>query len=277
MRVLEELQEDVFRFRMQHRYDYRFMFLLFDLLWNIAKISLFIGLVYALWLAGSKVLEKLEITTNATPVVYPVSDEQTQIAAGDVIEVKEPETNPSDVELDLGNQSGGSESVAESLTDPLPESEPAALAALPEVTPTIQTELLVGTLPSPVTDADDEAVAVVTEIPALARPPINRDAVVLDDAWIRDQPGSKFTIQIGSTPNLMFLRRLGLLLPGDHDRAVYHYKNTADGTPEYGLAWGVFDSVAAAQLELAGLDDYSKRYGPWIRRVQGIQRQMDNR
>ncbi len=277
MRVLEELQEDVFRFRMQHRYDHRFMFFLFDLLWNLARLSLFAAFTYALWLAGIKVLDSLDLTFRPAPVTNVSSVENSALVAERTsAEVKiEPDT--SSVSVELGNQSFVAAGDLQPLEKLAIDNEPSALAALPPErtvdlagSTNLQNEAPVPPLPTATT-------AVVKEIPALAPPAVNRNAKVLDGDWIMGQAAKKFTIQIGSTPNRLFLRRLGSLLPGDHERAVYHYKNTPDGEPEYGLAWGVFDSVGAARTELAGLDDYSKRYGPWIRRVQGIQAQMEAR
>ncbi len=97
------------------------------------------------------------------------------------------------------------------------------------------------------------------------------------DNWLIAQPAEHYTVQVGSSADLGFLNRFSQNLPQDRAIVTYHYKTTAGNQAEYGLASGIYASQAAAQTALRSLPENSKRYGPWVRRIGTIQREMKAR
>jgi membrane fusion protein (multidrug efflux system) len=97
------------------------------------------------------------------------------------------------------------------------------------------------------------------------------------DNWLLRQNDDHYTVQIGSSADLQFLKRFSRNLPQDRVIITYHYKTNADARAEYGLASGIYGSQAEAQAALRSLPKNSKRYGPWVRRIGTIQREIKAR
>lgn len=285
MRVWPDFQDSLYRFRLQHRYDHRFLFILLDVTGFLFKALLFLAFTWGLWYSAKTVLQIDDRVAAAfsQPVAVVASEAPPQQPQVGTAESQKPAQHIDTLALHRNDIPDDSDSQLQKALSPpsaTPIAEPAVASAL---SISALPQAAIGAANRPDHNASNETtseagtVDEVVVIPAAALPRSNANVVVLEDDWMLAQDGSKYTIQIGSTPNLLFLRRFGLLLPGDQQRAVYHYKNTPDGSPEYGLAWGVYDTVPQAQQVLTLLDEESKRFSPWIRRVRGIQKQMDAR
>lgn len=94
-----------------------------------------------------------------------------------------------------------------------------------------------------------------------------------DAAWIRARNPDHYTIQIGSTLNRPFLVTFAGQLPSGEPISIYHY--VFRDRPEYGLSYGLFDSIEEAKLALDALSPRVRRYGAFPRKLSIVHQQID--
>ena len=148
---------------------------------------------------------------------------------------------------------------------------PPRLAAADQIEPVVA--------PAEVADSrtDGNAVSQVANVSEPAIAAASDIGSIRDGNWLLRQKNTDFTIQLGSTSNLPFLRSFAERLPDGMPVSVYHYRTRNDGDKEYGLAAGVFASRSEATRAAENLPSGVRRYKPWVRRVGDIQLQIKNR
>ncbi|MFK5913907.1 MAG: SPOR domain-containing protein [Woeseiaceae bacterium] len=93
---------------------------------------------------------------------------------------------------------------------------------------------------------------------------------VIPDTWLEKQEAKQYTIQIASSRNKKSIIRTfeenGLAGKGDY----FHYKR--DGMDRYGLVYGAYKTVAAANLAIKKLAPNLLKKQPWVRRIRSVQK-----
>jgi len=104
--------------------------------------------------------------------------------------------------------------------------------------------------------------------PGEAQPPQQAFAA-LDHAWVKRQPGDKFTLQLLASGSREAVDRL----LGQHKfkRQVAVYQYASKGKQLYAIGYGRFDSAELARRAIAELPAALRRSSPWPRRFADIQ------
>ena len=89
------------------------------------------------------------------------------------------------------------------------------------------------------------------------------------ELWLQKQEGSKYTIQIASSRN----KKSIVKAYGDNnlkgEGGYYHYAR--DGVDRYGLIYGTYKTVAAANKAIVQLPKHLRKKNPWVRKIKSLQ------
>ncbi|MCK4864687.1 MAG: SPOR domain-containing protein [Gammaproteobacteria bacterium] len=89
------------------------------------------------------------------------------------------------------------------------------------------------------------------------------------ELWLQKQEGNKYTIQIASSRNKKSIKKAY----GDNnfrgEGGYYHYAR--NGVERYGLIYGTYKTVAAANKAIAELPKYLRIKKPWVRKIKSLQ------
>ena len=93
---------------------------------------------------------------------------------------------------------------------------------------------------------------------------------VTPDTWLAKQEANRYTIQIASSRNKQSIIRTfeSNSLEGKGD--YFHYKR--DGVDRYGLVYGAYKTVAAANIAIKKLAPQLIKKQPWVRRIRSVQK-----
>jgi DamX protein len=111
------------------------------------------------------------------------------------------------------------------------------------------------------------------QIPEPVRAAVGRDGLYGED-WVRNQPGSHFTIQIAATREYEAVRQYALGLPpiGHGDLALVRMRSGAETW--HGLVKGSYPDAQKAHAAMAQLPVSMRQSDPWVRSFASIQRAM---
>ena len=89
------------------------------------------------------------------------------------------------------------------------------------------------------------------------------------EVWLQKQEGKKYTIQIASSRNKKSIERSYKDNNFKGEGGYYHY--TRDGVDRYGLIYGTFKTVAAANKAIKQLPKHLRKKTPWVRKIKSLQ------
>ena len=92
--------------------------------------------------------------------------------------------------------------------------------------------------------------------------------------WVLQQDENKFTIQYGSSPDRTLLYESAASFPTIDTVVVFPFKKTPRNQPVYGFSTGLYSSLDEARLAIAELPDSARTFGPWIRSIARLQKQI---
>ncbi len=96
-----------------------------------------------------------------------------------------------------------------------------------------------------------------------------------DAEWVLSQPGTHYTIQVGTTTNRKFLRKFANSLPGDQPVAVFAQHLNRSNMEVYALIYGSFQSYELANSALTQLNQSARRYGAYTRSFNAINSELE--
>ena len=104
-------------------------------------------------------------------------------------------------------------------------------------------------------------------------PAVARDGLHGED-WVRNQPGSHFTIQVAASKEYEAIRQYALGLPpiGHGDLALVRTRSGAETW--HGLVKGSYPDAQKAHAAMAQLPMSMRENGPWVRSFDSLQRAM---
>ncbi len=308
MGAIHELREDFRRYRHYHP-EYRWMFLLLDLVTVLFKLALFAGFVYACYYI---------INRGELPFQSALKNPPVAINTPDVS--KDSERELTGERIALLKSIAAKEASKEASTDktipkpvvitPTLESKPAVdtrkvelIGSAEESSITVQpvTALLEATPVSFVEPTSqgfgykyprnlDQPIPIATTTPtvvqvasAAAQPATTYDAIEyqyteVDQAdgiqgrdWVLSQFPGYYTVQVALTVNRPFLLKFAKKIPSDYVSAIYPERVNNKGSVQYSLSVGEFADKQSAVEFLEALPSETRRYGAHIRTFKEIQ------
>lgn len=91
---------------------------------------------------------------------------------------------------------------------------------------------------------------------------------------IEEQSPDQFTVELARTDEIESLKGLFDKLPVEQAVMLYQLQNGADGKNIYGLSTGLFVSKVQAYQTLASLPLEARRFGPLVRQVGAVQKEL---
>ncbi len=89
------------------------------------------------------------------------------------------------------------------------------------------------------------------------------------EAWLQKQQGKKYTIQVASSRNKKSIVKAYSDNNFKGEGGYYHYSR--DGINRYGLIYGTYETVAAANKAIAQLPKHLRKKKPWVRKIKSLQ------
>ena len=87
--------------------------------------------------------------------------------------------------------------------------------------------------------------------------------------WLQKQEANKYTIQVASSRNKESIEKAYNDNKFKGEGGYYHY--TREGVDRYGLIYGSFKTVAAANKAIAQLPKQLRKKTPWVRKIKSLQ------
>ena len=87
-------------------------------------------------------------------------------------------------------------------------------------------------------------------------------------AWLKKQAPNSYTIQLASSRNENSIKNKYEQNNIEGKGAYYHY--VRDGVDRYGLVYGSYKTVAAANIAMAKLPEKLRKKSPWVRSIKSI-------
>lgn len=111
--------------------------------------------------------------------------------------------------------------------------------------------------------------------PNTALEPLGDNATrLLDWEWVLKQDAEKFTIQYGSSPDEELLYESARAFPTESAVVVFPFKKTPSNRTVFGFSSGLYDSLDSAQQAIKELPQSARSFGPWIRPIGQLQKQI---
>lgn len=92
--------------------------------------------------------------------------------------------------------------------------------------------------------------------------------------WILEQNGNHYIIQLGSSINKEKLYESAVNFDTEAPVAFYPFRLNRDEKIVYGYALGIYNSFDSAKEAVASLPQRVQNFGPWIRPIDDLQRQI---
>lgn len=89
------------------------------------------------------------------------------------------------------------------------------------------------------------------------------------ELWLDNQEPNKYTIQLASSRNVKSIKKTYNDNNIEGKGGYYHY--VRDGIDRYGLIYGTYKTVAAANMAMKKLPDILRKKTPWVRKISSIQ------
>jgi len=89
------------------------------------------------------------------------------------------------------------------------------------------------------------------------------------EIWLQKQEGNKYTIQLASSRNKKSIVKAYKDNNFKGEGGYYHYAR--DGVDRYGLIYGTFKTVAAANKAITQLPKNLRKKTPWVRKIKSLQ------
>lgn len=89
------------------------------------------------------------------------------------------------------------------------------------------------------------------------------------EIWLQKQEANKYTIQIASSRNKKSIVKAYKDNNFKGEGGYYHYAR--DGIDRYGLIYGTFKTVAAANKAITQLPKHLRNKKPWVRKIKSLQ------
>lgn len=116
----------------------------------------------------------------------------------------------------------------------------------------------------------------VSEVqPVLSGPQVS-ESVLFDEAWLMSLDRDKFTVQLGTSPELDKLVAFAREVFAAEQAHIFPFRVSSIGNPIYGLAFGEHVDLQAAQEAVALFPAAYRQYDPWIRPVGQLQDQVQD-
>jgi len=276
MSVIHELRED-YRFYRQRHLEYRWWFILLDVIWLFARLLLIAGVMLACWYAINRVNPAISFQENRPDEVPPAEAARLSLSKKAV-----PELTDERIAL-LNEIAAGSNERFKALPDRASDNErmqavEMSFEDLPNAAPQAETVVKVAAVSAqasdparadpaaeqPLFDAADNAVS------SLA----TAQTVIADRQWVMYQSPDFYTVQIALTVNRKFLVSFAEKLPAHLTSAIYPERLNNNGDVQYSLSVGSFSDEASAEAALASLPTDARRYAAHTRKFDVIQRNI---
>lgn len=88
-------------------------------------------------------------------------------------------------------------------------------------------------------------------------------------SWLDKQQPRKYTIQLESSRNEKSIKKSYVDNKIEGKGGYYHY--VSDGVKRYALVYGVYNSVAAANVAMTELPENLRKKNPWVRKIKSLQ------
>lgn len=122
-----------------------------------------------------------------------------------------------------------------------------------------------GSLNSPTVDVSShDSTPAIIEVPRR----------IVSWTWVLKQDEDKYTIQYGSSPDKIRIRSDAASFPTTEAVVVFPFKKTPSNRTVYGFSTGLYSSVEDAQLAIENLPASARSFGPWIRPIEDLQKQV---
>jgi len=259
MSNIHEWREDYRHYRSEHP-QFRWLFLLGDLLGLLVKLALFAGFAYMCWYLLSR---------------NPAPEQQVVLSAQPKPTVTAPELTAGRIAL-LEKIASQGNSTASGLVGSV-EFSSSDLSASTEGAPVVQVESRSGI-------AARSGYVEVDEIPTVYLSPSEAEpednffqppSPTESSAWVRRQKAGDYTIQLALTVNVEFLVEFAKLLPPAHVAAIYPERRLSKKHLQYSLSLGSFPSLESSEKMLSSLPNNLKRYGAHSRVFDDIHKNLD--
>ena len=143
----------------------------------------------------------------------------------------------------------------------------APVVAPPEVAPPAVTAQLAVAAPPAVTTSESNVESLLSSSPVT-------ETVLFDEAWVMSLDRDKFTVQLGTSPDLDKLVAFAREVFASEQAHVFPFRVSSIGNPIYGLAFGEHADLQAARDAVAQFPAAYRQYDPWIRPVGLLQDQI---
>lgn len=97
---------------------------------------------------------------------------------------------------------------------------------------------------------------------------------LLTSEWLLRQDPTAFTIQFGTSPDKDLLYRSAKTFDSEFPVVVFPFKRTPTNRPVYGFASGTYASLEEAKQGILELPESAFTYGPWVRPIGKLQKQI---
>ena len=108
---------------------------------------------------------------------------------------------------------------------------------------------------------------------ANARPSVPKITIV-GTQWMLEQNPEHFIIQYGSSPDLKLLKQFATEMGTEDPIAIYPFKTTPSGKPVFGIASSLHGDLDAGLNYVEQLPAAVREFGPWVRPLKNVQRQI---
>ncbi|MFO7604565.1 MAG: SPOR domain-containing protein [Gammaproteobacteria bacterium] len=95
-------------------------------------------------------------------------------------------------------------------------------------------------------------------------------AVTDPQIWVKTQEGKNFTLQLASSRSEQLIEKY--FIENALEGKAGYYKSQRQGESWYALVYGSYESVSEANEAIANLPQDLRKWSPWVRRIDSIQK-----
>ena len=232
------------RYRFERRYDSPLFFFVLDFTIGLIQILAVVGFFLIIWVIASRY-------TDTSTSTQPQTTESAQV-------ISDTKTGTREVipAVAVAAQSASVEP-SEEQTNALQQVPEIALAANNDIKPIdnkpiVQTESV---------QHQDEAIDVST---------------IVNHEWVLEQSSDKFTIQFRSSRDVEILREFAPSITSETTVSIFPFKKTNNGQMVFGIATGLYESLEEAAAAIETMAPAAQEFGPWIRPLDELQREVSD-
>jgi len=275
MSAIHELRANYRHYRLDNP-QYRWLFVLADMLLMLAKLALFAAFLFICWYVvsrGSLPTGSSVAATQPAAVAVPELTEERIALLRRIAGQTSADTTGKTPNLSMlaRSDSSGATLLPHSyqIADGNADNSVVGLVTGNSQTPVQVTAVSASDIAAINTNSNIGIGGSANPIPPEAvneSAPNTRARETLGRSWVLQQPPRNYTVQIAMTSNRPFLESFARKLPNDMVTAIFPERVTSNGEVQYSLSLGNFSNLNSAEAALTALPQVHRRYGAHLRR-----------